>query len=275
MIQTETEVRSGILAWFSRNPWIGVLASVCSIVGLPLGFYFYFASQSARELTFAVSPVKTTVVNAGGTSALRIFHGDQELKTDVTAEQVAIWNAGKLPIRPENVLEPITLSLRPAAQILEVTVRKPARSAAGFRIDMVEMRAGRIGLTWKILEHEDGAVIQVLHTGRPGTEITVGGTVEGQPQIEPVRISALSRPYTPFQYVLQFVVAVLPGFILLPVVYLKRFQVRDLLDRLAERGVGALLMFQGILLAVGVSCSMLILWFLFPTLVPPPIPFAF
>ncbi len=237
--------------------------------------FFYFGAQTSRELTFAVNPVRTTVVNAGGASAIRIFHNDQEIKSDVTAEQIEIWNAGKLPIRPDSVLEPVTLSLRPAAQILEVKIRKPARSATGFRVDTAGLASGKVGLSWRILEHDDGVVIQVLDTGRPGTKITVAGTIEGQHEIGEVEIPDIARPYTSGQRAIQFAVSMLPVSIFLLPIFAKSSRFSRFMDALIERGALVFVIGLGIILAAILGWTLLVRHYLFPALVPPAIPFAF
>jgi hypothetical protein len=130
-----------------------------------------------------VNPVKTIVVKGGETSALRVLHGDQEVKGDVTAAQVAIWNGGSESIRPENILGPVRLVLHPPAAILEASVRKASRGVIGASLDTSRLAVGIINVTWKILERNDGAVIQLIFAGPAQTDIEVEGIVEGQPTV--------------------------------------------------------------------------------------------
>jgi hypothetical protein len=174
------------LAWFAKWPWLGLVATICSIISVPLGVYFYLSSQRTRQLAFAVNPVQTIVVSAGRTSAIRVLSEDKEIGSDVIAEQLVIWNSGTESIRPEHVLEPITISTRPRAPILEVTIPRRTRDLIGLTVDDSERSSGRVGLKWKILEKNDGAMVQVIHTGPPSTELVVGGAVEGQRAIDHV-----------------------------------------------------------------------------------------
>ncbi|MGC9970099.1 MAG: hypothetical protein ABSE56_05880 [Bryobacteraceae bacterium] len=176
----------GPLAWFAKWPWLGLVASICSIISVPLGVYFYSGSQRTRQLAFAVNPVQTIVVSAGRTSAIRVLSENMEIKSDVIAEQLVIWNSGTESIRPEHVLDPITISTRPRAPILEVTIPRRTRDLTGFTVDDSERSSGRVGLKWKILEKNDGAMVQVIHAGPPTTELLVGGAVEGQRAIDRV-----------------------------------------------------------------------------------------
>jgi hypothetical protein len=190
----EPAARHDLLRRFS-NPWIGVLGSIFSVVGVGLAIYFYFGGARSRKLTYAVNPVKTIVVKAGEASTLRVLHGDQDIKGDVTAAQVAIWNDGTESIRPENVLSPISIVLRPSAPILEAKVRKVSRAVIGAAIDTSRLADGAVPVTWKILEHNDGAVIQLIFAGPTETDIAVDGTVEGQPT--PLGVMPLRRMQSP------------------------------------------------------------------------------
>jgi hypothetical protein len=188
--QLEIHPRRGPLAWFAKWPWLGLVASVCSVISVPLGVYFFLGSQRTRQLAFAVNPVQTIVVSAGRTSAIRVLSENMEIKSDVIAEQLVIWNSGTESIRPEHVLDPITMSTRPSAPILEVTIPKRTRTLTGFTVDDSERSSGRVGLKWKILEKNDGAMVQVIHTGPPTTELVVSGLVEGQRAIDRVVLTS-------------------------------------------------------------------------------------
>jgi hypothetical protein len=137
-----------------------------------------------------VNPVKTIVVKSGEASTLRVLHGDQDIKGDATAAQVAIWNGGTESIRPESVLAPVRIVLRPTVPILEAKIRKETREIIGTAVDASRIAYGVVPVSWKILEHNDGAVIQLIYAGPTETEIVVEGIVEGQPAVLRVRPSA-------------------------------------------------------------------------------------
>jgi hypothetical protein len=183
--------RHDLLRRFS-NPWIGLLGTIFSVVGVGLAIYFYIAGARTRKLTYTVIPVKTIVVKSGEASTLRVLHGDQELKGDVTAAQVAIWDDGAEFIRPDNALSPISVVLCPPAPILEARIRKVSREVIGAAIGTSRLADGVVPVTWKILEHNDGAVIQLIFAGSPETNIAVEGTVEGQPTV--LRVEPSHRP---------------------------------------------------------------------------------
>jgi hypothetical protein len=76
---------------------------------------------------------------------------------------------------------------------LEARIRKVSRGVIGTAIDASRLADGVVPVSWKILEHNDGAVIQLIFAGSTETDIEVGGIVEGQPalfHVKPSRGSA-------------------------------------------------------------------------------------
>jgi hypothetical protein len=129
---------------------------------------------------YYVAPSKTVVFKQGEASGLHVTHKGQELTTDVTAAQVVVWNDGKTPIRAEHVLESVKVILDPPARILDVRVRESSRPLIEFKTLPDAYDRGEIPLTWKILEKNDGAVLQITYAGNTEHVCTLQGAIEGQ-----------------------------------------------------------------------------------------------
>ena len=155
---------------------VGTVASILSVV-------FYLQSMENRELTFLVNPVRTTVVKAGQTSRLKVSIEGRDLTNDITALQVAFWNAGKRPIRRGEILEPIVLSTGSGHPILEATLRKSSRQVTHIALGAAHVENGDLGVSWDILESADGGVLQLIYEGDPSVPLQIQGIVEGQRSI--------------------------------------------------------------------------------------------
>ena len=169
-----------VLRWFSNNPVYGMVTLVLAAISIVLNIVFGLPVLRSRELSLYVNPTKSTVVKSGQSSDLHVLYKGQSISTDVTALQVAIWNQGKESIRPENILAPVVLSTSPKVPILEARIRHIGRPVSQIDLDTTHLADGRVGVSWKILEHNDGAIIQLIVAG-PST-VTVGaeGVLEGQ-----------------------------------------------------------------------------------------------
>jgi hypothetical protein len=186
------KAKNRTLEWFSRNPIFGLIGFVVGVVSLLATVYFGVTALKSRDLSLTVNPTKTTIVRAGQSSDLHVLYKGQSVSTDVTALQVGIWNAGKESIRPEHVLSPIVLQTSPKVPILEVRVRHTSRSVCDIALDQSQLADGKVGLTWKILEHNDGVVIQLIVAGPTNVTVTVRGSMEGD---SAVRFVITKRQY--------------------------------------------------------------------------------
>jgi len=173
------------------NPWFGLVGLLIGVVGVALAVFFYLSSQTERELVYAVNPVRTAVVTAGRATELAVLHRGQPLgDVDVTAAQVAIWNAGTQSIRQENVLQDIVIFTVPSVPILEVSIRERSRDVTGFAlVETPEWLAqGIVPVSWRILEGNDGASVQLIYQGRQEVQVCVRGVIEGTAGVKEARL---------------------------------------------------------------------------------------
>ena len=191
-IQNNEKHRSIFLAFFS-NPVVGVLGSIASVIGVVLAVYFYINGLQKRQLTYYVHPVKSIVAAANQASRLSIRLDNKPITGSVTAAQIAIWNAGKLPIRPEHVLSPLVLSTGSGCPIIEARIRKKCREVVNIDLDTKKLNKGQLGLTWNILEQNDGGIIEIIFAGPVDTEIQATAVIEGQKAISTIEFSGVIR----------------------------------------------------------------------------------
>jgi hypothetical protein len=165
---------------FFSNPVVGIVGTLASITGVVLAVIFYFQSVRERELTYYVHPVKTIVVKAGQSSKLDVTVDGQGIKSDVTATQIAIWNAGREAIRREHVLRPLVIQTAGGVPIIDASIRKTTRNVVGMSLDTSQASNGKLVVSWDILEKDDGGVVQVVYAGDPDEDIIADATLEGQ-----------------------------------------------------------------------------------------------
>lgn len=173
----------GLLSWFAANPLVGLVSFLVGLISLGVTVYFGLESLRTRKLSLFVNTTKTTIVKSGQSSDLRVLYRGLPVTSDVTALQVAVWNAGKEPIRAEHFLTSITLETFPKVPILEVRIRQLTRPETQFVVKNDHVLDGRADLSWKILEHDDGALLEFIVAGDTSTIIVPKGAIEGQRSI--------------------------------------------------------------------------------------------
>ena len=144
--------------------------------------YYWHGQSVEKRIPMYHRQLGTTLVSKSvpAPSELRVLYKGKELDSEVSAVVVYIWNAGKLPIKAEDVLEPLTIELEPKCEILESRILKVSRPVTKFSTGDVKANAqNRLPLSFSILEQNDGAAIQVVYTGGFFTNAIVKGTVLG------------------------------------------------------------------------------------------------
>jgi hypothetical protein len=171
---------------YSHPAWIvlGVIASISSLISVPLAVYFYVRSHDYRQLIYYVHPVKAVLLKSDSTSKIRATFENKDVKTDITTAQLAIWNQGSESIKAVNVLKPVVIRTEDGSPILEATIRKTSRDVTGLQLTTDEISKGRLGVSWNILEYGDGAVLQIMYSGTPDVHFLVDGVIEGQEHVK-------------------------------------------------------------------------------------------
>jgi hypothetical protein len=159
---------------------VGFVGTIASVIAIPLAFYLSFASRSTRELTITSDP-PVAVVRAGQMSSVDILYHGERITTDVYARQVYMWNAGTDSIRGEQILEPIVISI-PHGKILEARVKKVSRGLIGILVTGAGIAGSddRVRLSWNILEHNDGVVLDLIYAAPDASKLIAVGTIEHQ-----------------------------------------------------------------------------------------------
>ncbi len=163
------------------HPVVTGTSLLLNILALVLALLGYIALPH-RKLAYTTNPVRTVVVQSDTPSELEVsFRGKSLRGTNVVGLQVSVWNRGTQSIRSSDVLEPVEIRLIPTVPILAAQVTKASREVTGFELkqDTELMSQGRLGLSWRILEPNDGGNVQVFYAGPPDVEAKVLGVIEG------------------------------------------------------------------------------------------------
>lgn len=172
---------------FFNHPLVGILGSISGVIGLVLAVIFYYAGQREPRLTYSVYPLRAPVVQTGKMSALKVLINGVEIQGDVTAAQIAIWNSGAAPIKSEDILTPILIQTENNAPILDVSVRKVSRPVIEMSLDQSKISSGIVGVHWRILEQNDGCVLQIIYLGSTSVRLSMTADIVGQKSLQELR----------------------------------------------------------------------------------------
>jgi hypothetical protein len=180
---------------FLSNSMVGGIGTLATIGFGLLSIYLYRRGKKRRGLTYKVHPVRTQIVKAGAVSRLSVLHDGHEIKTDITAAHIAIWNQGRESIHRADMLRPLIIETADQVPILEATIQMATHDVIGLKLDVSQCDQGRLGVSWEILEERDGGIVQMIYAGSPDLQITAQAISEGQRRI--IDCSQLVPPVRP------------------------------------------------------------------------------
>jgi hypothetical protein len=183
---TSLRIRAAI---FLRHNWLGLAGLIIGLFGILLSVYFYLESQVQREPILLFDGTRTEIISSRRASEapIRVLKPDgSEVKSDLVAVRFYFWNQGRLSIRRENVLQPVTVAIADAtAHILDARFLKVSREITRLAIVQSGDQPGRkIVLEFQILDHGDGGTGLIIYEGSPKAALEISGVIEGVSKIE-------------------------------------------------------------------------------------------
>lgn len=191
----------GFLQRLLRGPTLNGWGFLVGLVGLGFAGYTYLESKVEPLLVARLNAVRTIVVSPEGVENLQVLADGRQIKGPITAVQVAVWNAGRRPIKgTEDVLEPIGLEMEGKAPIISARILRLSREVTRFEMDQSGKAEGLLGLRFRILEQGDGALLQITYMGNDKLPVIGRGVIVGQNKFEvttPSEQKRLSEQPTP------------------------------------------------------------------------------
>lgn len=164
------------------NPFIillGIIGGILSIISIPLSFYFYFRQKKEKILCFAIKS-NTLVRNLSGIfRRVKVLYDEAPVE-NLTVTQIAFWNAGKEPIRKEDVAtsEPLVVIASNGNSILDVEIIKHNESSNNFDRTLTEDKK-KCFILFDYIDHKNTAVFQFIHTGSSAKDLRLNGRIIG------------------------------------------------------------------------------------------------
>jgi len=99
---------------------------------------------------------------------------------NLTLTKLALWNAGKDPIRKEDVPEPITIRLNGVSDMVSCKSLNLGRTSNNVKIEPSQTCGPEIlEVRFDYLDYHDGLAVMVAHTGRGNEDIGIEGKIVG------------------------------------------------------------------------------------------------
>ncbi len=158
---------------------LGALIGVGSSIVLGYVFYWLQVRRVVRQLAFRSFSWPLATRTAGNDDSELVITYRERAIPQLTRTRVALWNAGWRAVDAADVADadPLSISFR-NAEILEIETVSVSRESIAFSASLVR---GRCVCSFDFLDRHDGAVIDILHTGRV-SGLVFRGSVKEMPE---------------------------------------------------------------------------------------------
>ena len=159
----------------------GTKLVISTVLGIAAGGLIgYFITKHFRDARDASWAIRSKTLIAGKPAnlpglELRYRGEDNPLET-LTISNIAFWNRGRREIERTDVKESIRVMTIDKVKILEVNSVACTR---GLNIQLVRERDNGYSIEFDVLNHNEGTVVQVVHTGLTEEAIEISGRISG------------------------------------------------------------------------------------------------
>lgn len=164
-----------VLAEIVKNPMFGMVSLLLAVVSVGI-------AVRSRRVKRASWAIRSNNLFAGFTAtlpALDIRYANQKVE-NLTVSRVLVWNSGTETIDGRDVAEahPLRVAGVGSARVLDVTLLKANSEPCQFGARL-EPNDGAVYLHFDFLDRDQGAVIQITHTGTSSKDVLLLGTIKG------------------------------------------------------------------------------------------------
>jgi hypothetical protein len=164
----------------AMNPWLIIIGFIITIISLLLAVIFYVRGKKVKLPYYAFNSHNIVRDLVSRIDHLDILYHGEPIE-NLTATKMAFWNAGNDTINCKDIAraDPLTVVAKEGYKILDAKIVNVINTANQFSITPPADERSHININFDYLDHNEGAIIQLLHTGKSGKDIEIHGTIKG------------------------------------------------------------------------------------------------
>lgn len=158
---------------------VGLIVGVAGIlIGIIVSYCFYRKSLRLKEPYWAIRSNNLIQGYRTKIDFLKVFFKDEDVE-NLTISRVLFWNDGADTIDKQdlNTANPLQIVGLNNSRILDVKVLASNNSSSQFKVSLEENEC--VYVDFDYLDENQGAVIQIVHTGKSSRDIEVVGDIKG------------------------------------------------------------------------------------------------
>jgi len=170
---------------------------VITIMSLFSTIILYIKSKKVKLPCYAVRSYRIIGDLIKDVDLLKIYYSGEAIE-NLTATKIAFWNAGNDTLNWEDISKSTSLSINVGEgyKILDAKILKVIEPANQFMIYIAEDKS-HINMHFEYLDKDQGAIIQLLHTGISENDVKILGKIKGVGEPKQIKYTGRSRDCLP------------------------------------------------------------------------------
>lgn len=162
-----------------QHPLFGVISLVVGVLSLLLGYVFFRLSRRIKQPYWTINSNNLISGFSGKVHNLEIKYSDRKIE-NLTISQIVFWNAGSQTIHRTDIAaaDPLKIVAANGIQLLDAKLLKANSEPSRFLVSKESSQTAAF-LHFDFLDKNQGAVIQVVHTGTSSKDLLLVGTIKG------------------------------------------------------------------------------------------------
>jgi hypothetical protein len=166
-----------IITSLLSNP-IGTGELVIGVTGIVLATFFYYRGRKGKKPRYEITSYNIIRDFEAESFPLEILYSGQRVE-NVTVSKVAFWNAGEETLNEADVAsaDPLTFQVTSGCKILDAKIISTKNESNKMGLEKLGESCYR--LKFEFMDKDEGAVVQLVHTGKSSDDVCVCGTIKG------------------------------------------------------------------------------------------------
>lgn len=173
-----------------------ILTLSTAVVGIVFSYLLFVKSKRNKEPCWDVKSNNLIRNFSSNIPKLEILYGKEKVE-NLTVSRIIFWNNGAETLERSHIViaNPLRISVKQGVKILDAEVLVSNNPHSDFSlIKSNDELSARIELEY--LDKNDGAVIQIIHTGVSSIDISIDGSIKGVKRIYIKRVIELNNSTT-------------------------------------------------------------------------------
>ena len=160
---------------FASNPWLIITGFIITFLGLLVTIIFYYKTK--KKLYYAIRNQNIITDLISKIEFLDMLYDGKRIE-NLSATKIVFWNGGNETIYRDDIASksPLTVKVKTGCKILDAKtlIYNPVNQ---FSIQLSDDKS-LINISFEYLAKNEGAVIQLLHTGKSEKDIEILGIMK-------------------------------------------------------------------------------------------------